>query len=200
MTDVCPYTPPHRPLLLGLLGRAGAGKTTVANHLEAEWAFEAIGFADPILAMVLTLFHEAGVDSAWATERVLKDQPTCELGVSYRRLAQTLGTDWGRRLMGHDFWLQVAAHKLRVARLHHGNVVVSDVRFPNEAQWVLDEGGVLVRITRPGLPPLPDDGSSHISERLADRLPAHVELLNGASITTLCDRVDDLVRSLRTPA
>lgn len=188
------------PLFIGLTGRAGAGKSTVAQHLEAEWAFEPIAFADPILAMTLALFNEAGVDGAWAVERALKEQPAPALGVSYRRIAQTLGTEWGRDLMGPDFWLRVAAHKVHVARLHQASTVISDVRFPNEAQWVIEQGGLLVRVTRPDLPPLPADTAAHSSERYAERLPAHVELVNGASIDTLRDRVDDLVRSLRTTA
>lgn len=191
---------PYKPILIGLIGRAGAGKTTVANHLEAEWAFEPIAFADPILAMTLALFTDAGVGAEWATERAFKDQPTPGLGVSYRRIAQTLGTEWGRQIMGSDFWLRVAAHKVQQARLHQASVVISDVRFPNEAQWLLEQGGLLVRVTRPGLPPMPADAASHTSEHYADRLPAHVELLNGASIDTLLDRVDDLARRLRTTA
>lgn len=190
----------YRPLLIGLVGRAGAGKTTVAQHLADEWAFEPIAFADPIQAMALTLFEEAGVDAAWALERVLKDKPAPELGWSYRRIAQTLGTEWGRDLMGPDFWLQVAAHKVRVARMHQASVVISDVRFPNEAGWVIEQGGVLVRVLRPDLQPLPADAATHTSEHHAERLPVHHELPNGASIQTLCDRADDLVRSLRAHA
>jgi hypothetical protein len=190
----------YRPLLIGLVGRAGAGKTTVANHLEAEWAFESIAFADPILAMALALFDDAGVGAEWAVERALKDQPVPTLGVSYRRIAQTLGTAWGRQTIGDDLWLRVAASKLQRARLHQASVVISDVRFPNEAQWLLEQGGLLVRVTRPDLPPLPADAASHPSEHYAERLPVHEVLLNGASITTLCDRVDDLVRSLRAHA
>ena len=189
-------TPSFKPLLIGLIGRAGAGKTTVANHLEADWHFEQVALADPIVAMIHALYAEAGVDGAWAVERALKDQPPPQIGASYRRLAQTLGTDWGRHLVHPDLWINIAAHKVRVAHLHQAHVVVSDVRFPNEAQWVLDMGGQLVRITRPGLPPLPDEAGNHESEAHASRLPTHAELLNGASITTLCDRVDDLVRRL----
>lgn len=185
------------PLLIGLIGRAGAGKSTVAQHLEAEWAFESLAFADPILAMVHALFNEAGVDGAWAAERALKEQPTPVLGVSYRRLAQTLGTEWGRELISPELWLRVAAHKVQQARLYGLHAVISDVRFPNEAQWLVEQGGLLVRVIRPDLPPLPPDSASHPSEHYAERLPAHEELLNGASITTLLDRVDDLVRMLK---
>lgn len=189
-------TSPRTPLLIGLIGRAGAGKTTVAQHLEAHWGFVHIAFADPILAMVHALFDEAGVDGAWATERVLKEQPAPVLGVSYRRLAQTIGTECGRRL-DEALWINVASHKLAQARLHQHHVVVSDIRFVNEAHWVQDHGGVLVHVIRPDAPTLAPDAAGHISETLAARLvPTTLQLRNGASITTLCNRVDDMMRSL----
>lgn len=188
--------PAQPPILIGLTGRAGAGKSTVAHHLEDEWAFEHFALADPILSMVLALFEETGISETWAIARALKEQPVPTLGVSYRRIAQTLGTEWGRQVMGPDFWLRVAAHKLRQARLHEAKVVISDVRFANEAQWVIKQGGVLVRVLRPDLPPLPPDTAAHSSEQHAGALPVRAELLNGASIDALRDRVDDLVRGL----
>jgi hypothetical protein len=102
-----------QPLLLGLIGNAGAGKDTVAAFLEDEHAFERIGFADPVLDMVLALFNAAGIDGAWAVERSLKELPTPVLNTSYRRLAQSLGTQWGRELIGPELWVTIAAHRHR---------------------------------------------------------------------------------------
>jgi hypothetical protein len=96
-----------RPLLIGLTGRAGAGKSTVASILSDQFAFFELAFADPIQNMVGTLFAEGGIDGAWMVERALKEKPTV-LGFSYRHLAQSLGTEWGRGL-APDFWLRIAA-------------------------------------------------------------------------------------------
>ena len=48
-------------------------------------------------------------------------------------------------------------------RLHgrSGNVVVSDVRFPNEAAAISDAGGVIIRVERPSLG---TTTSTHVTE------------------------------------
>lgn len=187
-------TQPTTPLLLGLCGAAGAGKSTVAAYLEEQFAFAQIALADPIVDMIGALFAAAGVDGAWMVERALKEQPTT-LGVSYRRLAQTLGTDWGRQIVAPDLWLRVAAARLASPALQHEHVVVSDVRFPNEAAWLTARGGVLVRVLRlePDLPAV----QPHVSEQHWLALPATHELLNYGSVATLHDQVDRLMAALR---
>ncbi len=191
------YALPPR-LLLGLVGRAGAGKSTVARYLVDEHAFEHIALAAPVRAMVGALFHEVGIADAWAEDRVLKETPTA-LGVSYRVLAQTLGTEWGRRTLRPDFWLLAAAHKLEQARRHGVPVVVSDVRFADEAEWIRRHGGVLVRIQRDRQPDEPavrphesEDGWAHID--------AQAELLNHTSLGTLETQVEALLDTFRQPS
>jgi hypothetical protein len=180
------------PLLIGLTGRAGAGKSTVAAYLEDEFAFVEIAFADPIVDMIGALFNAADISGAWMVERTLKEQPTT-LGYSYRQLAQTLGTEWGRSLTP-DFWLRVAAQRLDKPHLQGENIVISDVRFPNEAAWLQARGGHLVRVVREISPAV----RTHESEAHADHLPAVTELLNFGSKPTLFDQVDRLITTLRS--
>lgn len=178
--------------LIGLTGQAGAGKDTVAAFLEDEYAFERYAFADPIFEMVLALFHRAGISEAWATERALKEQPTA-IGPSYRRLAQTLGTEWGRHTVADDLWIRVAELQLAEARRCGLHVVISDVRFVNEAAWIRAQGGVLVRVLRRDLPPV----APHVSEREMAAIEPDHELLNHGSTATLFDQVDRLIEALR---
>jgi hypothetical protein len=181
-----------KPLLIGLVGRAGAGKSTVAGMLSEDYAFTELAFAEPLLDMVCALFAHAGIDGAWAVERALKEQPTT-LGFSYRHLAQTLGTEWGRGL-APDFWVRVMEHRLSSPALEGDNLVISDVRFPNEAELITRRGGVLVRVLRNG----PGHTRAHISEQHVDTLPVHTELLNFGSTATLADQVDRLIHTLRS--
>ncbi len=39
--------------LIGLVGRAGAGKTTVAKHLCERYGFVRVAFGDPLKVMLL---------------------------------------------------------------------------------------------------------------------------------------------------
>lgn len=185
-----------RPVLVGLIGRAGAGKSTVAGHLEHEWAFENMAFADPIFAMAMALFQDCGISENWAMERALKEKPTPVLGISYRHVAQTLGTEWGRQVLGDDLWVRIAAHKVREAMALDLSVVIGDVRFPNEAAWITAQGGVLVHVQRPDV----ERVRAHESESHVVTLPQHHTLINDGSVATLLDQVDRLVDDLRCVA
>jgi hypothetical protein len=73
-------------------------------------------------------------------------------------------------------------------------VVVTDVRFPNEAQHIRDHGGLVVRVERPGAQ---DDGaargSSHPSESLVDTITPDRTLLNDGTLEDLATRVKSLM-------
>jgi len=58
-----------------------------------------------------------------------------------RQLMQTLGYEWGRKLVHPDVWLRNFRHRAAL----HAWVVVDDVRFRNEADWVRSNG-VLIHL------------------------------------------------------
>lgn len=181
----------RQPMLIGLMGPAGCGKSTVASYLEHLHSFEVVAFADPLVNMLASLLTDCNVGTHWMTERHLKEQPT-PIGYSYRHLAQTLGTEWGRNTLHPDFWVRVA--ELRVNRLHQdgADVVLPDVRFPNEAEFVRSRGGLLVRIVRPGV----ETVREHESEAHQASLQPDDELLNLGGTSTLFEQVDRLVQRL----
>lgn len=183
--------PPAPGLLIGLTAPAGSGKGLAGALLEAHYAFISFALADPILNMVCELALEADVGAEWAIERSLKEQPMPVLGRSYRELAQTLG-DWGRNFEP-DFWLRIAQHKLDQARVRGDNVCVLDIRYPNEAAWLRAQGGVLVAIDRPGVPPV----RAHSSEQAYAQLAPEHRWGNGHTREHLLDQIDSLIAQLR---
>ena len=129
--------------IIGLVGAAGVGKDTVRQMLEENFDFAGIAFADPMRAMLATLLTAVREHPGALTDREQKELPVDALGVSPRQLMQTLG-DWGRA-QHPSWWVNVLAHTAR----HLGDrVVISDVRFVNEAAWVREQGGTLWRIER----------------------------------------------------
>jgi hypothetical protein len=100
---------------------------------------------------------------------------------------------WGRQL-SPDFWLRVMALRLESPGLAQENVVISDVRFPNEAEFITSRGGIVVRVLRSTTPA----ARPHASEAHTDTLPVTTELLNFGSEATLLDQVDRLITSIRS--
>jgi len=87
-----------------------------------------------------------GIDMNDPYWQARKEQVIPALGVSPRRLMQTLGTEWGRQLINPDLWLILAKQLL----LNYGpGMVIADVRFENEAAWVREQGGRVIHIERP---------------------------------------------------
>jgi len=131
-------------MLLGIHGRAWAGKNLLAEMLQSH----SLGFADPLYEAISAMF---GIPESRLRDRNRKEETIPWIGKSPRELLQTLGTEWGRGLVRSDIWLRVAEQRLeRAMTAGFTRVAFSDLRFDNEAEWIRQLGGVVIWITRPG--------------------------------------------------
>lgn len=174
------------PILIGLAGRAGAGKDTAAHHLVQHHGFVQAAFASVINDMAAVLLEAFGGDYAALHERHLKEQPLHRMPgrPSARQIKQQLG-DIGRA-WAPDFWVQALAQQLGMDALPvsspvHDRIVISDVRFPNEAAWIARHGGLLLRLRRPQAEPV----RAHGSEDHVDGLDAVLEIVNDTNSPAL---------------
>lgn len=104
--------------------------------------------------IALIEFGWTGVMDSRSHENVLR---TLEVGAAYRQ-------KFTQELPGKDFW--VAQLKKSFERGSAGKdtkIVVTDTRFPNEADFLAKNGFKLVKIVRPGIPAM-----SHASETALD--------------------------------
>lgn len=139
--------------LVGLVGNKGAGKDTAAAGLCAR-GWRALSYAGPLREAVQALFL---LPDEACEDPVRKELPG-PLGVSYRRAMQVMGTDFIRMRLktllpegdfeDGGFWLAHMRRQVDAARAAGVPAVVTDVRFPNEAQLILELGGKLVLIER----------------------------------------------------
>lgn len=181
------------PILIALTGRAGAGKDTAAGYMCSRYGFVQAAFAGALKEMCLAWAEYVGVDHAWFTERHLKERPMPGFGISARRMMQTLGTEWGRQV-NPLLWVHGLQRHLGLyegGTPVHDRIVITDCRFPNEAQWVQAQGGRLVRVLRE-VPAV----HAHESEQHVDELPADHELLNHGSLGALELQIDVLMQGL----
>lgn len=133
--------------LIGLHGLAGAGKDTVADMLARSRDVSRLALAGPIKDMLIAGLQPLGVTRQVLTDRTRKEQPLPGIGRSPRELMQTLGTEWGRS-MAPDLWIRIAEASLVYYRKFATAVVITDVRFENEAVWIRRQGGEIWHIIR----------------------------------------------------
>lgn len=147
-------------MIIGLIGRAQAGKSTVADYLVTTHGFSKFALADPLKQMLITagmITHEEAYQK--------KTQQS-------RWLMQKIGTDIFRKQIDPQFWTKKAAVAIADFVMNGKNVVIEDVRFPEEAEMLKKTfGGLLIKVIRIGHI---DEhaGSSHESERYIDELEA----------------------------
>lgn len=170
-----------RPPLIGLYSPAPqSGKTTLAKALY-PYGWTTVKLAGPLKSMLVDLILRHGIPDADIARMIdgdLKHVPHKALnGRTPRHALQTLGTEWGRMCMGEDFWVNQFAEASRRNRFLGLAVICDDVRFINEAETIKQEGGLLVRVTRPGI----HRETTHPSEGGLDDWPFDHEIVNDAA-------------------
>lgn len=157
-------------MLVGLTGAAGAGKDTVARMLVEANGGRIAAFAGPLYDFVATI---TGIPPHRLADRTVKEAVIPWLGKSPRQLLQTLGTEWGRQSVSEDIWVRSLLERIKPWRDGGLLVVVTDVRFDNEAAAIADAGGEVWRVVRSGWRCLSDEAARHSSEAgVSDHLVA----------------------------
>ncbi|MFJ2783674.1 MULTISPECIES: hypothetical protein [unclassified Streptomyces] len=182
---------------VALMGRAGSGKDSAAARLVRQHQFVRVAFADPLRDLAVSLdpivTHEpAGVGSVPVRlSDVLRREgwDRAKRRPEVRRTLQRLGQ--GIRDQDETYWLRAALATLDVADRWSLPVVVSDVRYANEASALRDRGALLIRIERPGAS-AGGEAARHVSETELDAYPADVTIQNVGTLADLHAQVDAL--------
>jgi hypothetical protein len=147
------------PLLIGIGHKKQRGKDTAANRLVDKHRFVRVSWADSLKesARIIFGFNDRQLYGD------LKEVIDPYWGMSPRDALQRLGTDACRNHVHREIWIKSAW--LRVQKIWEENpetgVVIPDVRFTNEADFIKEKGGVLWKVDRD----LPEDkNSQHPSE------------------------------------
>ena len=127
------------PMLIGLSGKAGSGKDTAGKFLCDRYKCLHYYFAKPLKEGAKIMF-------ALTDEQIKNKEQVIEpWGMSPRKLYQRLGTEVGR---GIDVNIWVKNAEMFVRQNAGFTVVITDVRFSNEAFWIHNRGGVVINIVR----------------------------------------------------
>jgi hypothetical protein len=164
-------------MIIGLTGYAQSGKDTLAGMLIGLHKYDNRAFADPIRKLLYETnplvkdeYRVKGVVDAYGWDRAKVEFP------ELRNLLQTLGVG-ARTVFNDQFWVAQG-----LAGLSAGDkVVITDVRFPNEADAIKDLGGQVWRVKRLGIGAV----NEHVSETAMDGYKVDQIFINNGSIDDL---------------
>jgi hypothetical protein len=192
------------PPLVGLIGKKRVGKDTFAAVLVEEFGFARVAFADPLKEMALTIdpwIHGfSGTHRLATAVRVHGWESAKDRHPDVRYFLQRLGD--GVRQFDPEFWVRVGMAQADLLRhdrpmgsmgIPAKPVVITDVRYPNEADAVREAGGILVRIMRPGV----DDGDTHASETALDDYEVDAIVENDGDLADLRELAHDVMEDIR---
>lgn len=179
--------------VIGLGYTARVGKDTVADYLVGEWGFRKVSLADPVRELALAINPHVWT---WDGDIVKLSEMVDEIGweaakgdPSVRRILIGIG-EGARNVIDPDVWLKAMTNQLRKGGTDDDRIVISDVRYANEASWVRRNNGTLVRIQRDHSPP-PMKG-----ERLTPN-DFDYQLPNNGSIDRLYELTDRMMEKLK---
>ena len=167
-------------MIIGLAGYAQSGKDTFASILVEKYGFTRLAFADKVRELALE------IRPSLRTPYGVEDWDELKKEESVRELLQDLGLGV-RKVIDSHTWIDLVMEQIIDTEQ---NVVITDVRFPNEVAAIKAAGGEVGRISRPGVVAVND----HISEHALDGISLDFEIQNDGDLDDLNEVVEFALR------
>jgi hypothetical protein len=150
--------------LIGFCGYKQSGKNTAAEYFRCNLPHAiCLAFADGVKESVAEAFG--------CTVKQIEESKSNPI---VRHLLQWVGTEYARAEKGEYVWIKDVERKMIDKDAIY---IITDVRFPNESQWITDRGGVLIKVERAGLV----NTDNHPSETNVDKLHPDWRLANNGN-------------------
>lgn len=187
-------------LLIGLHGKPRVGKDTVAAYLIKKYNLHRYGPSVPVKDTTAAMFN---IPRHYLDDDKMKDEMDPFWKMTYRQMAQKVGKESSRDVFGEDFWMRHVEKIWEETKETSGLVtpttvlprglVLADVRYANEIDWIKERGGDVFFIVRDDAPKSSDTG--HVVDAGLDMDLADIVIYNNSTIKKLYAQVDTKMAS-----
>jgi len=133
--------------IIGIAGAAGSGKDTAAQLIKDHSSNSILySLASPLKESASILF---GIDIEDFYDRIAKEKINDVWKLTPRQLLIKMGTDFGRNVINKDIFIiraQVEINKHFSENFDY--FIIPDIRFDNEAEFVKDNDGIIIKLDR----------------------------------------------------
>ena len=142
-------------MIIGLMGLKKSGKTLAANYLVSNYNFVERAFADCLKKAIQEIFLLTD-DQVFGTQEQKEECDSRWFNCSPRQILQFVGTDLLRNnlnLIMPEIGKNVFVHHMRIwcqdqFKDSKFRLVIPDVRFQNEVDFIHELGGIVIKINR----------------------------------------------------
>lgn len=177
-------------MIVGFAGYARSGKDSAADALMSV-GFSRIAFADKLREFVYELNPKV---AGWDLRKIIdiygwNGYKETSWGDSIREQLQYVGTDLARNILGPDVWVNATLQSIS----EEEDLVITDVRFPNEADAIRTRGGKVFLIQRRGVGP----ANGHSSETALENYEFDDIIFNNGTLSEFHEKVKEMVNENR---
>lgn len=204
-------------LLIGITGKARSGKDTFAKFLADELKRE-YGTGSILMAYATELKKRVQKDfdlsweQLWGDEKEEADfryprnrnnwiagrRDTDEIKESYwtpREILQEYGQFF--RTIDYDFWVKALFRVIDEAGYDRAvNIIITDVRHPNEADPIREKGGRIIKVIRENYDGIVHN-KEHISETAMDDYECDYTIVNDSNLKALEGTAKEVVKLMK---
>jgi len=170
-------------IILGIAGKKQSGKDTFADYIiqNARGLVAKMHLSDPLKDEVAQLL-------SISRQRIDNEK------AYFRPLLQWYGTEWKRGQFGNDYWIKKLEEKVLLSNAHI--IIIPDIRFANEVDWVRHMGGTVIKMERLGAV----DNDPHVSENQINSFVPDITIkANSGDLETLKLKAIWLIDQIQEP-
>jgi len=159
----------NTPVLIGITGRTGDGRNTVASIIADLRGRDVLSVAitDPVRHAVAAML---GISSEKVAQLEHSDENIPLTDHTMQYLLQTLSDKWGRELVNPNLWTRLAAQRVTAGLMEGRDVTIPDIstKAGGMSRMVRTLHGTMIRVIRPREPWEVEDYSPAGNEVLPD--------------------------------